>query len=54
MENYLPIIWVALGVALLLFLNMKVKLNSLLALLISAIFVGIANGLTLPDVIAIN
>ncbi|WP_018394619.1 gluconate:H+ symporter [Bacillus sp. 37MA] len=50
--NYLPIIWVALGVALLLFLNMKVKLNSVLALLISAIFVGILNGLTLPDVIA--
>ena len=50
--DYLPIIWVALGVALLLFLNMKVKLNSVLALLISAIFVGILNGLTLPDVIA--
>jgi high-affinity gluconate transporter len=51
-SNYLPIIWVALGVALLLFLNMKVKLNGVLALLISALFVGIANGLTLPDVIA--
>lgn len=47
----LPIISVALGVALLLFLNMKVKLNSFLALLISAIFVGILNGLRLPDVI---
>jgi high-affinity gluconate transporter len=51
-SNYLPIIWVALGVALLLFLNMKVKLNGVLALLISALFVGIANGLSLPDVIA--
>ncbi|MDN7246155.1 gluconate:H+ symporter [Planococcus shenhongbingii] len=47
----LPIISVALGVALLLFLNMKVKLNSFLALLISAIFVGILNGLRLPAVI---
>lgn len=51
-SDYLPIIWVALGVALLLFLNMKVKLNGVLALLISALFVGIANGLSLPDVIA--
>jgi high-affinity gluconate transporter len=48
----LPIISVILGVALLLFLNMKVKLNSVLALLISAILVGILNGLTLTDVVA--
>ncbi|MGK7379655.1 gluconate:H+ symporter [Planococcus sp. 1R117A] len=47
----LPIISVALGVALLLFLNMKVKLNSFLALLISAIFVGILNGLRLPHIV---
>ena len=50
--SYLPILWVALGVALLLFLNMKLKLNSVLALLISAIFVGVLNGLTLPEVAA--
>ncbi|MDN3428624.1 gluconate:H+ symporter [Microbacterium sp. APC 3898] len=47
----LPIIWVALGVALLLFLNMKVKLNSFLSLLIVAIIVGILNGLSLNDVV---
>lgn len=47
----LPIIWVALGVALLLFLNMKVKLNSFLSLLIVAIVVGILNGLSLDDVV---
>lgn len=50
--SYLPILWVALGVALLLFLNMKLKLNSVLALLISAIVVGLLNGMTLPDVAA--
>ncbi|MEK3889252.1 gluconate:H+ symporter [Bacillus sp. FSL K6-3431] len=50
--NSLPIIWVALGVALLLFLNMKVKLNSVLSLLIVAILVGILNGLQLTDVIS--
>lgn len=49
--DYLPIIWVALGVGLLLYLNIVVKLNSVLALLIVAILVGILNGLTLPDVI---
>ena len=48
--NYLPIIWVALGVALLLYLNIVVKLNSVLALLIVAILVGILNGLTLDAV----
>lgn len=50
--EYLPIIWVAVGVGLLLFLNMVVKLNSVLALLISAMFVGVANGLSLLDVVA--
>ncbi|RHW36218.1 TRAP transporter large permease subunit [Lysinibacillus yapensis] len=51
-SQYLPIIWVALGVALLLFLNMKVKLNSMLALLIVAILVGLLNGMSLMDVVA--
>lgn len=51
-SQYLPIIWVALGVALLLFLNMKVKLNSILALLIVAILVGLLNGMSLMDVVA--
>lgn len=49
--EYLPLIWVALGVALLLYLNIVVKLNSVLALLIVAILVGILNGLTLDAVI---
>ncbi|MCM3723387.1 gluconate:H+ symporter [Solibacillus isronensis] len=49
--DYLPIIWVALGVGLLLYLNIVVKLNSVLALLIVAILVGILNGLSLTDVV---
>lgn len=49
--EYAPIIWVVLGVALLLYLNIVVKLNSVLALLIVAILVGILNGLTLDAVI---
>lgn len=51
MEQYLPIIWVALGVALLLFLNMKLKLNSVLALLIVAVLVGLLNGLSPTEVV---
>lgn len=50
--DYLPIIWVALGVGLLLYLNIVVKLNSVLALLIISILVGILNGLSLSDVVA--
>lgn len=49
--DYLPIIWVALGVGLLLYLNIVVKLNSVLALLIVAILVGVLNGLSLSDVV---
>lgn len=41
----MPIISVVLGVALLLFLNMKLKLNSVIALIASAIFVGFLNGM---------
>src|SRR4051794_31557143 len=41
----MPIISVIIGVALLLFLNMKWKLNSFVALLISAIVVGFLNGM---------
>ncbi len=48
--SWLPILWVIVGVALLLFLNMKLKLNSFVALLIVAILVGILNGLSLADV----
>jgi len=49
--TYLPLIWVALGVALLLYLNIVVKLNSVLALMIVAILVGILNGLSLEMVV---
>ncbi len=48
--SWLPILWVIVGVGLLLFLNMKLKLNSFVALLIVAILVGILNGLSLADV----
>jgi high-affinity gluconate transporter len=47
----MPIISVALGVALLLFLNMKWKLNSVVALIISAIFVGLLNGMQLTSIV---
>ncbi|AWK50204.1 gluconate permease [Clostridium beijerinckii] len=46
-----PIIWVAFGIILLLVLNMKFKLNSILALLISAIVVGLLEGMELVKVV---
>lgn len=49
--KYLPIIWVAFGIALLLFLNIRLKLNSIIALLIVAIVVGILEGLPLNQVV---
>lgn len=47
----MPIISLILGVGLLLFLNMKVKLNSVLALVISGIFVGLLNGMELTAIV---
>lgn len=46
----LPIIWVALGVVLLLILNMKFKINGMLALLLAAVFVGVCEGLPLEAI----
>ncbi len=48
----LPIISVILGVALLLFLNMKLKLNSVIALLLAAILVGLLNGMNLTSIVS--
>ncbi|WP_405100289.1 gluconate:H+ symporter [Oceanobacillus sp. FSL H7-0719] len=47
----MPIISLAIGVGLLLFLNMKVKLNSVLALVIAGIFVGLLNGMELTSIV---
>ncbi|WP_028390377.1 GntT/GntP/DsdX family permease [Bacillus cihuensis] len=47
----MPIISLVLGVALLLFLNMKVKLHSVDAPIISAILVGILNGMTPTSIV---
>ncbi|MBG6244600.1 gluconate permease [Candidatus Symbiopectobacterium sp. 'North America'] len=46
----LPIIWVALGVVLLLILNMKFKINGMLALLLAAMFVGVCEWLPLEAI----
>lgn len=49
--NNMPIISLVIGVALLLFLNMKAKMNSFLALIISAILVGLLNGMSLTAIV---
>ncbi|MGO2756423.1 gluconate permease GntP [Brachybacterium alimentarium] len=38
----LHVLWIALGIALMLWLNMKYKLNAMLALLLAALFIGVA------------
>lgn len=40
--EWLHIVWVVGGIALMLFLNMKYKLNAMLALLLAALLIGIA------------
>src|SRR5690625_546553 len=51
LASNMPIISVALGVALLLFLNIKLKLNSVVALIIAAILVGILNVMPLTSIV---
>lgn len=45
LSEQLPLISLVIGVALLLFLNIKLKINSILALIFSAIVVGFINGM---------
>lgn len=45
LSAHLPLISLVIGVALLLFLNIKLKINSILALIFSAIVVGFINGM---------
>ncbi|WP_202809111.1 gluconate:H+ symporter [Staphylococcus equorum] len=45
LSEHLPLISLVIGVVLLLFLNIKLKINSILALIFSAIVVGFINGM---------
>src|SRR5690625_43424 len=49
--NNMPIISLVIGVAFLLYLNIKVKLNSFLALILSAVVVGLLNGMGLIAIV---
>lgn len=45
MEHLLPVIWVIVAIALLLFLTVKAKMHSMIALLLIAIFVAFMEGM---------
>ena len=45
------ILWVALGIALMLLLNIKFKINSMVALLLAAILVGLLAGMNPLDLV---
>lgn len=45
MENLIPVLWVVLGIAIFVFLNVKLKVHNLLGLLIVGLFVAIAEGM---------
>ena len=50
MEHLLPVLWVILAIAMLLFLTVKIKLNSMIALLLVAVFVAFMEGMA-PEVL---
>ena len=45
MEHLLPVLWVIVAIALLLFLTVKAKMHSMVALLLIAIFVAFMEGM---------
>lgn len=51
MEHWLPVIWVALSIAMLLFLTIYVKLHSFIALLIVAVMVAFLEGMPLDALV---
>ena len=45
MENLMPVIWVIVAIVLLLFMTVKMKVHSMIALLLIAIFVAFMEGM---------
>lgn len=48
MENFLPLLWVVLGIAIFVFLNVKFKIHNLIGLLIAGLFIALCEGMQ-PD-----
>lgn len=49
--GFLHIVWVALGIGLMLLLNMKWKINAMIALLLAALLIGVLEGFPLMDLL---
>ena len=49
--EFLHIVWVVLGIALMLLLNMKFKVNAMVALLLAAVLIGVLEGFPLMDLL---
>lgn len=52
MEHWIPVLWVGLAIVLLLFLTIKVKLHSFLALLIVGLLVAFLEGMPLDSLVS--
>ena len=52
MEHWLPVLWVALAIVVLLFLTIYVKLHSFVALLIVAVMVAFLESMPLDQLVA--
>ncbi|AUX11649.1 gluconate permease [Latilactobacillus sakei] len=53
MEHVVPLLWVVVGIFILLTLNLKFKMHNVLALLIVAIFVSVAEGVHIDKIVPI-
>lgn len=51
MANLLQLLWVVLGIAILVFLIVKVKIHTILALLMSGIFIAFAEGIPITKIV---
>lgn len=52
MEHWIPVLWVALSIVVLLFLTIYVKLHSFVALLIVAVLVAFLTGLPMDQLVS--
>ena len=51
MENIMPVLWVIVAIVLLLFMTVKMKVHSMIALLLIAIFVAFMEGMDSNDLV---
>lgn len=51
MQDFIPVLWVIIGIVIFVFLNVKLKVHNLIGLLIAGIFVAFAEGMDISKIV---